>query len=115
MAEPSAEDHPHDDASHEGAEIIAFPCGGRDARWRDVVGDVLRDERTRQGRTLTDVADAAAVSVPYLSEIERGRKEVSSDVLHAVHTALGMDLGELLERSTRRLRPQGRGPVLLAA
>lgn len=104
-----------DDTSEAGADIVPFPVGGRDMRWRDVVGDVLRDERRRQGRTLAEIAETAAVSVPYLSEIERGRKEVSSDVLHAVHTALGLDLGDVLERSTRRLRPQRGGPVLLAA
>lgn len=99
------------------AEILAFPSIPRDARLRDVIGEVLRAERRDQGRTLTDVAEEAAVSVQYLSEVERGRKEVSSDVLHAIHGALGLDLGELLERSSRRLRPgaQGRGPTLMAA
>ncbi|MEQ8842469.1 MAG: helix-turn-helix transcriptional regulator [Acidimicrobiales bacterium] len=104
------------------ATILAFP-GSRsstpspDPLLRDVVGEVLRDERHRQGRTLADVAEDAAVSVQYLSEIERGRKEVSSDVLHAIHGALGIDLGEFLERSTQRLRPRAErsGPVMLAA
>lgn len=89
-------------------------------RLRHVIGDVLRDERLRQGRTLADVAEEAAVSLPYLSEIERGTKEVSSDVLHVVHTALGLELAEVLERSTTRVgrleaRAQRRGPMLLAA
>lgn len=109
MADPQPEEHD--------AEILAFPRVDPDVRLRDVVGEVLRDERHRQGRTLADVAEEAAVSVQYLSEIERGRKEVSSDVLHAVHEALGIGLGDVLERSTRRLAPraQGRGPALLAA
>lgn len=89
-------------------------------RLRHVIGDVLREERLRQGRTLADVADEAAVSLPYLSEIERGTKDVSSDVLHVVHAALGLELREVLERSSRRLgrleaRAQWRGPVSLAA
>lgn len=90
-----------------------------DVRLRHVIGDVLRDERRRQGRTLAEVAEEAAVSLPYLSEVERGRKEISSDLLHAVHDALGLDLHQVLERATRRLelraRPQSGGPMLLAA
>lgn len=77
-------------------------------RLRDVVGDVLRDERRRQERTLADVAGEAAVSLPYLSEVERGRKEVSSDVLDAIGTALDLPLVEILERSAERLRIDGR-------
>jgi transcriptional regulator with XRE-family HTH domain len=73
-------------------------------RLRDVIGDVLRDERRRQERTLADVAERAAVSLPYLSEVERGRKEVSSDLLDAIGTALDLPLVEILERSAERLR-----------
>ncbi|QCX74602.1 Transcriptional regulator ClgR [Streptomyces sp. YIM 121038] len=64
--------------------------------WRDVVGTVLRRERLAQERTLKDVADAARISVPYLSEVERGRKEASSEVLAAAAHALGLGLGDLL-------------------
>lgn len=106
------------DESDQGAEILAFPGVRHDGtRLRDVVGDVLRTERLRQERTLADVAAEAAVSVPYLSEVERGRKEVSSDVLYAIHRALGLELDDLLDRAVRRLAPraQGRGPILLAA
>lgn len=80
-----------------------------DPRLRDVIGEVLRDERTRQGRTLAAVADEAAVSLPYLSEVERGRKEVSSDLLAAIGDALDLPLVEILERSTDRLRGRGVG------
>ena len=65
---------------------------------------MLREERQRQGRTLADVADRAAVSLPYLSEVERGRKEISSDLLAAVITALEVDLATLLERAAGRAR-----------
>ena len=85
---------------------------------RDVIGDVLRDERLDQQRTLAEVAREAAVSLPYLSEVERGRKEVSSDVLAAICDALDLPLVEVLERSTERLRPSMRGTaavMLLAA
>lgn len=86
---------------------------------RDVIGDVLRTERQRQDRTLADVADEAAVSLPYLSEVERGRKEVSSDLLDAIIDSLGLDLAEVLERAADQLRigRDRRGPQaqLLAA
>jgi transcriptional regulator with XRE-family HTH domain len=63
---------------------------------RTMVGDVLRRTRRDQGRTLADVASDAKVSMPYLSEVERGRKEASSEVLAAVCDALGLELSELL-------------------
>jgi transcriptional regulator with XRE-family HTH domain len=71
--------------------------------WRDVVGDVLRRERLAQERTLKDVADAARISMPYLSELERGRKEASSEVLAAAAHALGLGLADLLALAHRRL------------
>ncbi|WP_326597946.1 helix-turn-helix domain-containing protein [Streptomyces sp. NBC_01803] len=64
--------------------------------WRHLVGDVLRRERLAQERTLKDVADAARISMPYLSELERGRKEASSEVLAAAARALGLRLTDLL-------------------
>jgi transcriptional regulator with XRE-family HTH domain len=73
--------------------------------WRHLVGAVLRRERLAQGRTLQDVADAARISMPYLSELERGRKEASSEVLAAVAQGLGMGLAELLALVQRELRP----------
>ncbi|MEU6144393.1 helix-turn-helix transcriptional regulator [Streptomyces sp. NPDC047081] len=71
----------------------------REPLWRDLVGDVLRRERLAQERTLKDVADAARISMPYLSEVERGRKEASSEVLAAAAHALGLGLGDLLSRA----------------
>ncbi|MFK4728152.1 helix-turn-helix transcriptional regulator [Agromyces mediolanus] len=66
--------------------------------WRDAVGEVLRGERLDQDRILTEVAGSAGVSPQYLSEIERGRKEASSEVLGAVTEALGLELHELVRR-----------------
>lgn len=63
---------------------------------RVLVGAILRRHRAHQGRTLRDVAEAARVSVPYLSEVERGRKEASSEVLAAVCRALGLGLVDLV-------------------
>ncbi|MFH9066069.1 helix-turn-helix domain-containing protein [Streptomyces coeruleorubidus] len=71
--------------------------------WRDLVGDVLRRERLAQQRTLKDVADEARISMPYLSEVERGRKEASSEVLAAAAHALGLSLGDLLSRAQGEL------------
>ena len=61
-----------------------------------MLGDVLRRTRREQGRTLADVARAAKVSMPYLSEVERGRKEASSEVLVAICDALHIELSDLL-------------------
>jgi transcriptional regulator with XRE-family HTH domain len=68
----------------------------REPLWRHVVGEVLRRERLAQERTLKDVSDAARISMPYLSELERGRKEASSEVLAAAARALGLGLADLL-------------------
>jgi transcriptional regulator with XRE-family HTH domain len=62
---------------------------------RQAVGEALRRRRQGQGRTLREVAAAAGVSLTYLSEVERGRKEASSEVLEAVCAALDMGLAEL--------------------
>ncbi|WP_328483804.1 helix-turn-helix transcriptional regulator [Streptomyces sp. NBC_00377] len=84
----------------------------REPLWRDLVGDVLRRERRAQERTLKDVADAARISMPYLSEVERGRKEASSEVLAAAAHALGLSLGDLLARAQGELvRLSSRHPV----
>ncbi|WP_027660805.1 helix-turn-helix domain-containing protein [Salinispora fenicalii] len=71
---------------------------------RRVIGGVLRRLRVRQGRTLREVAAAAGVSMPYLSEVERGRKEASSEVLAAVCRALGIRLSDLLGEARDELR-----------
>ncbi len=63
---------------------------------RTMIGERLRRTRQDQGRTLSDVSRSARVSVPYLSEVERGRKEASSEVLAAICDALRIDLSELL-------------------
>ena len=70
---------------------------------RTKVGEVLRRTRLEQGRTLADVSRAARVSMPYLSELERGRKEASSEVLAAICDALHIGLSDLLVRVGRDL------------
>ncbi len=63
---------------------------------RHLLGDVLRRLRLRQGRTLREVSAAARVSLGYLSEVERGQKEASSELLSAICTALGTPLSQVL-------------------
>lgn len=93
--------------------------------WREVLGRSLRATREEQGGRLVDIAERAGISPQYLSEIERGRKEPSSEMIAAVTGALGVDLADLLAGiagDVRRLRGAGRavrhrpaGPVLMAA
>lgn len=66
------------------------------ALFRRLLGAALRSARTRQRRTLRQVSAAAGVSLGYLSEIERGRKEASSELLAAICTALGVRLADVL-------------------
>jgi transcriptional regulator with XRE-family HTH domain len=70
---------------------------------REVLGDVLRRARTKQGRTLREVSDTARVSLGYLSEVERGRKEASSELLSAICAALDVPLSQLLVEAGEQL------------
>lgn len=63
---------------------------------RRLLGDVLRHQRQRQGRTLREVSSSARVSLGYLSEVERGQKEASSELLAAICEALGVRMSEVL-------------------
>lgn len=64
--------------------------------FRQEIGDVLRDFRLQKGRTLRQVAGDASVALGYLSEVERGQKEASSEILAAVADALGTPLSVIL-------------------
>ncbi|RBP67856.1 helix-turn-helix protein [Brevibacterium sanguinis] len=66
------------------------------------IGDALRSARRRQGRTLRDVSTGASVSLGYLSEIERGQKEASSELLSAICDALDLPLSSLLSEVSDR-------------
>jgi transcriptional regulator with XRE-family HTH domain len=63
---------------------------------RHLLGDALRRLRLRQGRTLREVSAAARVSLGYLSEVERGQKEASSELLASICGALGAPMSQLL-------------------
>jgi transcriptional regulator with XRE-family HTH domain len=75
---------------------------------RRVIGDALRARRLAQQRTLREVSTEANVSLGYLSEIERGRKEPSSELLAAICEALSLPLPELLDEVADVLRPAPR-------
>ena len=80
--------------------------------WRESVGRELRQERHAAGRRLVDVAEEAGVSPQYLSEVERGLKDPSSELLAAMAGALGLSVGTLATR-VGSTAPQS--PVCLAA
>ena len=84
----------------------------REPLWRHLVGDALRRERLAQERTLKDVAEAGRISMPYLSELERGRKEASSEVLAAAAHALGLGLADLLSLAQNELARHPRNRVV---
>jgi transcriptional regulator with XRE-family HTH domain len=90
--------------------------------WREVLGQRLRELRRRRGETLTETAERAGISPQYLSEIERGLKDPSSEVLAAVAGALGATLVDVTSQVTGDLRgsyavgtPQAYGQALLLA
>jgi transcriptional regulator with XRE-family HTH domain len=64
--------------------------------FRRLLGEVLRTQRIRQGRTLRQVSADARVSLGYISEIERGQKEASSELLASICSALDVPLSEIL-------------------
>ena len=70
---------------------------------RNEVGGVLRDFRQQQGRTLRQVSNDARVSLGYLSEVERGQKEASSEMISAICNALNTPLSAVLREVTDRV------------
>jgi len=89
--------------------------------WREVLGQRLRALRHDQRETLSETASRAGISPQYLSEVERGRKEPSSEMIAALAGALGTTLSGLTEQVAGELRRQqgigasrASGPVMLA-
>ena len=70
---------------------------------RREIGDVLRDARQQQGRTLREVSGAARVSLGYLSEVERGQKEASSELLSSICEALEVPMSQVLREVSDRV------------
>jgi DNA-binding XRE family transcriptional regulator len=89
--------------------------------WRQGLGEQLRADRVRRGERIADVAQRAGVSPQYLSELERGKKDPSSEILSAVAGALEVTVAELTLSAgtrlaaTRAASNRGSGPVCLAA
>jgi transcriptional regulator with XRE-family HTH domain len=77
---------------------------GREPLWREALGQRLRTLRQEQGEKLTQTAGRAGISPQYLSEVERGLKEPSSEMIAAVAGALGTDLIDLTEQVAGDLR-----------
>ena len=94
-------------------EVVRFPTSVPDEPeplWRELVGERLRAERLDREERLVDVAERAGVSTQYLSEVERGLKDPSSEMLQAISGALGLTVRQLVVRATRPT-----GPLALAA
>ncbi|MGL5810931.1 MAG: helix-turn-helix domain-containing protein, partial [Nocardioides sp.] len=101
-------------------EVLEFRRSGHrrqepDALWRELVGDQLRRERQARGERLVDVAERAGVSTQYLSEVERGLKDPSSEMLHAITGALDLSVRRLVTRAVQSSVQSSGGPVCLAA
>ncbi|MGW0035806.1 helix-turn-helix domain-containing protein [Gordonia sp. NPDC003376] len=79
---------------------------------REALGDSLRRVRTQQGRTLREVSTDARVSLGYLSEVERGQKEASSELLASICDALDVEIADLLLEVGAAMRPE---PVAVGA
>jgi transcriptional regulator with XRE-family HTH domain len=75
--------------------------------WRELVGAELRRERLAREERLADVAERAGVSTQYLSEVERGLKDPSSEILSAVAGALDLTVRQLSVRAARTPAPYG--------
>ena len=78
---------------------------------RTQLGSTLRGHRLRHRRTLRDVSGAARVSLGYLSEVERGQKEASSELLASICDALDVELADLLAEVSLEMRVAGAGGV----
>ena len=79
---------------------------------RQEIGEVLRDVRLQKGRTLRQVASKASVALGYLSEVERGQKEASSEILASVADALGTPISVIMREVGDRLAViEGLNPI----
>ena len=100
------------------AEIIPLrPVRTPEPLWRELLGNALRERRLADRRTLSQTAGRAGISPQYLSEIERGLKEPSIEMIAAVAGALDTTLVDLTTSVSERLAPSGSGAetMLLAA
>ena len=81
--------------------------------FRRLLGDVLRERRVQRGLTLREVSAQARVSLGYISEIERGQKEASSELLASICGALALPLSQvLIDVSNRMAESEGLAPTV---
>lgn len=85
---------PH--AQEQPDEIQEQPDEIKEVSLREAIGHVLRDLRTRDHKTLREVSEKAGVSLGYLSEVERGQKEASSELLSSIAQSLGLSTAQML-------------------
>jgi len=90
-----------------------FPLGSQllEPLWREVLGSHLRGLRADREETLAQTAERAGISPQYLSEIERGRKEASSEMIAALAGALGRTVADLMAGAAEDLR-RATAPVI---
>ncbi|KQR48388.1 XRE family transcriptional regulator [Microbacterium sp. Leaf161] len=105
------------------ADLVPFPRAPRPARprpsepeplWRQMLGDQLRRRRHDRDETLTETAENAGLSPQYLSEVERGLKEPSSEMIAAIAGALDTSLIELTSAVAAELRQVTAAPASAA-
>jgi transcriptional regulator with XRE-family HTH domain len=84
------------------------PTLRRPLLFRELIGESLREERMTQGKTLREVSTAARVSLGYLSEVERGQKEASSELLAAICGALRTPLSVVLHVVSEKMADRER-------
>ena len=82
---------------------------------RQEIGDVLRDVRLQQGQTLRQIASKASVALGYLSEVERGQKEASSEILASVADALETPISVIMREVSDRLAVLEGVPTIVEA
>ncbi|WP_084529238.1 helix-turn-helix domain-containing protein [Nocardia crassostreae] len=126
-AVPAAPEFPRLRSIPGGREERPREEAGREPLWREVLGEQLRALRQEQGEKLIETAGRAGISPQHLSEVERGRKDPSSEMISNLAGALGTTLGDLTGQVADELRcqrlasitrpPAGyrpTGPVLMA-
>lgn len=96
---------------------LTEPIPDAEPLWREAVGRQLHAERVRRDERISDVATRAGVSPQYLSELERGKKDPSSEILSAVAGALEVTVADLTAAAAGHLAAPASlsGPVCLAA
>jgi transcriptional regulator with XRE-family HTH domain len=86
------------------SRIAPLPGGALEPLWRQVLGSRLRALRTDRDETLAQTAERAGISPQYLSEVERGRKEPSSEMIAALAGSLGLTVADLMAGAAEDLR-----------